>query len=284
MEPQSFQAPAILDLPCGRVVPLHTVIELGRRKESPILYYENGAIRSLPLQDRTNVRTRIGSLPAELLTFYPTGELKRVFPSAGKITGFWSEEQEYGEAPLCEICIGDAQLQVKIINAQFYRSGALKSLTLWPAERIALEHDDQFLEIRTGVSFYESGQLRSWEPAAPIPVMTPIGPISAYDTNPLGVSGDLNSVCYAPDGSLESLITMSTRISVMQPSGEEVSYTSTQVQSYCEEADTELRGLLVRFRDGMVILGDGEDECYPISTTPFRITERRFSLRRGCHG
>ena len=110
-------------LPYGDVVPLYQVEPMGRREQTPVRLYKDGSLRSLPLQERTFVHTLAGVFPAEHLTFYPGGELRRLFPSAGKLTGFWSEEMEYAQAPFCEFKVGFHRFKARPISIQFYPGG-----------------------------------------------------------------------------------------------------------------------------------------------------------------
>ncbi|MDR3209611.1 MAG: hypothetical protein LBT36_03175, partial [Oscillospiraceae bacterium] len=77
----------------GELIPYYT--ETARRKlKYSVEFYKSGAVKAVALEDRQELQTPIGEFPAELVTFFETGELKRFFPLDGKISGFWSEEEE----------------------------------------------------------------------------------------------------------------------------------------------------------------------------------------------
>jgi len=50
-------------------------------------FYDNGALRHLPLETPTEVLTPAGPMLAELVTFHKSGEVSRVFPLNGKLSG-----------------------------------------------------------------------------------------------------------------------------------------------------------------------------------------------------
>lgn len=261
--------PTTLRFPFGSLVPLHSVEDHGRRRETPLLFFEDGTIRSLPLQSRTDLYLACGDIPAESITFYQTGEIRRVFPSAGKLSGYWTEEQEGEEAPLCEINIGNGILHAKVINLHLYRSGKVQSITFWPDQRVSLPSCYGGITVRSGVSFYEDGTLKSYEPVEAIAVETPLGEVMAYDNQPLGITADVNSLQFSPTGEVVAVTTVNTRVRVFPCDDMPEEFGPKRVQSFCEEADTEVKALRIRFHDGDVIFGDAEEKRYPLATTQF---------------
>lgn len=280
-----LNAPNLLHLPFASVVPLHHIEDHGRRRETPILFYPNGGLRSLPLQASTLIPTSCGILPAEALTFYSTGEIRKVFPTAGKLSGYWTEEQEQEHAPLCQLRIASELVSAKVINVHFYKSGALQSVTLWPKERISLRAAHSTVQVRTGVSFYANGSLKSYEPAEPVLVNTPIGDIMAYDNQPLGVSADVNSLQFAPTGEVVGVTTVSSRVQVFPSDRMPEELGPYRVQSFCEEADTEVRALRLRFEDGWVLFFGEHEEHYPLADTQFAtFHSKQVPLASCCSG
>jgi len=274
--------PNAIKLPHGIATPLHSVQDSGRRRETPLLFHPNGKLKSLPLQDRVPIKTAMGTFPAELLTFHDSGELRKIFPSAGKLTGFWTEEHEYGEAPVCEFTVGDTQIFAKIISIQFYPSGAVQAVTLWPEERLQIQVPWGKATIRTGISFYEDGALQSFEPASPTPVPSEIGTLMAYDSHPIGVSADKNSLYFAPDGQILSLLTMTSKIQVRTEVGEILNYSPQTIASFCEEADTELRPLRISFTSTTVLFGSDPKDEFPLLTSEFSINNSAVVLGAAC--
>ena len=259
-------------LPYGEVVPLYQVDSMGRREQTPVRLYKDGTLRSLPLQERTLVHTPAGIFPAEHLTFYPGGELRRLFPSAGKLSGFWSEEMEYAQAPLCEFKVGSCRCKARPISIQFYPGGAIQSVTLWPEERVVLCTPQGEIEARTGLSLFPDGRLQSLEPAAPVEVQTPIGPMLAYDNDPLGLVADRNSLAWNQLGSIASLKTLGSAVKVFPIDSEPVLFTPTRLSGYCGEAGAAWKPLVLSFAEEHVVFeSDGNVVSYAQASTFFEI-------------
>lgn len=180
----------------GALTPLYSVEDHGRKKLTPVKYHKNGMVKSVPLQMPQLIETPIGPIWAELITFYPDGSLKRVFPLNGKLSGYWTEENEYELAEPLTIPSAVGVLRVKPINMQFYRTGELQSLTLWPQERAEISTVYGKWIVRTGISFHPDGSLASCEPESPVSVDTPIGELTAYDPDPNGICGETNSLSF----------------------------------------------------------------------------------------
>ena len=102
-------------------------------------FYENGNIASMVLQDSLSVNTRLGSVPAEMITFYESGTVKRIFPVFGSISAFWTEEDEYNISPELQINLPFDVFKGKVINITLYETGELKSIILWPKDTILIK-------------------------------------------------------------------------------------------------------------------------------------------------
>ncbi len=241
----------------GELIPAYT--ETPRRKYKPsVEFHRNGMIRAVALEEQQEVETPIGELPAELVTFYPTGELKRVFPLDGKLSGFWSEEEETELNIPLRFDLGFAAFTAKLSGICFYRDGNIRSITLAPGETVTVSTGCGEIRIRHGFSLYPDGSLESCEPSEPTEIPTPIGPILACDSNAEGIQADSNSLRFAPDGSLAALITESHRIAVQKPDNSFTWYAPTQI-SPSEEEDDILYGLKIRFEAGKICFGDSEE-------------------------
>lgn len=201
-----------LQTPLGNLVPQYEAEDMGRRSVKPVCFYKDGSLKSLPLQSQTMLETPAGPMPAELVTFYQSGAVKRIFPLDGKLSGFWSWENEFKLAVKSTLATPSGPITAKIIAAQFYESGSLKSITLWPGQSITLNTPLGSFSARIGVAFYENGSVRSFEPLKKIELPTPIGTITAYDNEPNGIHGDINSVQFGEDGSITALSTVDNAI------------------------------------------------------------------------
>lgn len=190
----------------GTLRPRHEA-EYPRRPEiDRVAFHESGEVTRISLT-QTPVETPIGLLPAELLLFHENGNLRRLFPQDGTLDGFWEESQEYALAPVLDIPTPVGTLKARYIAVAFYPDGTLFSLTLWPNEAVHVDTPLGRLAVRTGISFHPGGAVQSVEPKAPTPVETPIGTVTAFDPEPLGVSGDRNSLVFDAEGRLVSVVT-----------------------------------------------------------------------------
>ncbi len=211
---------------CGTLVPKWQ--EDVRKKGIPsISFYPSGQIKSVALEEQTTVVTPMGELPAEFLTFYPSGELRRVFPCNGKLSGYWSEEDEAALCPTLPFSLHCGAFRAKITAIHFYPGGALRSMSFWPNEIVVLRAFQGFLPTRIGFSLYENGAIQSVEPPYPTPISTPIGTISAFDPDALGVHGDTNSLSFYEDGALCSITTADSKIEIITPERQSIFFAPT---------------------------------------------------------
>jgi len=101
----------------------------------------------------------------------------------------------------------------------FYQSGVIRSITLFPGETVPVATKYGEVIARNGFSAYESEKLESLEPSAPVAIQTPIGEITAFDPNALGINADINSLVFDEDGKVISLITTLTKAAVQTADG-----------------------------------------------------------------
>ncbi len=208
----------------GELVPAYT--ETNRRKNKPSVEFErDGMVTSVALEKQQEIKTPIGELPAELVKFYPTGELHRVFILDGQISGFWTEEDERKLNIPLSFDLGFSKFQAMINGLCFYKNGEIKSITLFPGERISVESPVGRVETKVGLSLYESGSLKSVEPAEPVIVKTPIGSIAAYDPDQIGLNADINSLSFTEDDLVHSLVTCDNAVFVQTEEGVLEKYT-----------------------------------------------------------
>jgi hypothetical protein len=177
----------------GELIPAYT--ETVRRKRKPSLeFYKNGLTRSVCLEEQQEIVTPIGEFPAEFLTFYETGELKRFFPLDGQMSGFWSLEEERELNFPLTFDLGWGEFTTLLGGICLYPSGAIRSVTLFPGETLRLPSPAGELLTGVGFSLHESGALASAEPASPLPVVTPVGNLEAFDPTAAGVNADRSSL------------------------------------------------------------------------------------------
>jgi hypothetical protein len=200
--------------PLGTLIPNHGASTLRNREGLSLEFFRNGQIKSIDLEEATEVATSLGMISAERLSFYESGRLHRLFPLNGRISGYWTENDEYALSTPISFDLPVGSFTARVISLCFYESGALKSLTLWPQEIIEIKSPDGLVKARFGFSLFEDGTLKSFEPAQPEPIDTPVGIILAYDCHAHGINCDQNSVTYGQDGTISSLLTSNSGLMV----------------------------------------------------------------------
>ena len=192
----------------------------GRKKYIPgLTFYKSGSIKTISLNKSEVVETKEGTFQVEKLSFYEEGGIKRLFLLDGKLSAYWTEDDEYNLAKYYDFKFDFGEFKAKIISIQLYLSQKIKSITLWPKEIINIETDVGKIQVRIGLGLYESGRLRSCEPYKPTKVSTPIGIIQAYDANAIGIHGETNSLNFYEDGTIKSLKTTTNFIEVYNIDG-----------------------------------------------------------------
>lgn len=243
-----------------------------RRKDLPsVKFYKNGNIKNISVYEATNIVTRIGEFEVEKLTLYEDGSIKRLFLLDGKLSGYWSEEDEYNLAKTYEFSFEFACFKAKIMSLQFYKSGHLKSLTLWPKEIVQVKVQEENIKARTGISLYESGKIKSFEPDEETTIKTLIGDIEAYDKNAIGIHGETNSLNFYENGEVKSLITSTNIIEVLNKSGEKKIHSPKEVMLYANSEMKDTITVLVEFYEGHIMI----DKKYK-----YNLEENEFTIRR----
>lgn len=242
--------------PYGDLVPQYESEDMGRRPMKPFYFYKSGAIKSVPLQSQTILSTPVGKVPAELVTFHESGSIKRIFPLDGRLSGYWTSKNEYELAETVTIDSPLGELTAKFIGLQFYESGALKSVTLWPGEFLTVETPAGSIRVRTGIAFHEDGSLRSVEPAGVVRVETSVGMVTAYDNDPQGIHGDLNSLQFNRDGSLLAFKTSADEFVVIDQQGDGHRFTPALKDNPCGSEKKVVVPLKVRLSEGRIFFED----------------------------
>ena len=145
----------------------------------------------------------------------------------------------------------------------------MKSLTLWPKDRVKLNIGDCNIVSRIGFSLYESGKIKSFEPFRITAIKTPIGDIDAYDINAIGIHGDTNSLKFYEDGSIKSLITSTNTITIKTSSGDDIFHSPKKIRLYSNSEVMDTITLKLEFKENIVII-DGQYE-YNINKNKFEI-------------
>jgi hypothetical protein len=246
----------------GELVPVYT--ETHRRKTKyAVEFYKNGMVKAVALNELQEIETPIGEFPAELVTFYETGELKRFFPLDGKISGMWSEEEEKALAIPLSFDLPFAAFTAIVSVVAFYREGDIKSLTLFPGETVHVATRYGEIPTRHGFSLYESGQLQSLEPAVSYILDTPIGRLAAFDPNAVGVNADANSLAFDEAGAVLALVTAHNRVAAQTLDGRLLLFGPREVINPLDDETMITEGLGIIFDYGVetVTFTSSGEEC-----------------------
>ncbi|HEX9025032.1 MAG TPA: hypothetical protein VF839_01070 [Clostridium sp.] len=258
-----------LDILGYKLIPSYEFPDV-RRKEFPsVKVYKNGNIRSILLNESASITTKIGVFDVEKITFYEDGHFNRLFLLDGKLSGYWSEDDEYNLAKIYKFNFEFACFEAKAISLHFYKTEELKSITLWPKERVKLNLGEYNIIGRIGFSLYKSGKLKSCEPFRVETISTPIGNIEAYDINAIGIHGDKNSLAFYENGKIKSLITSTNTITVQKLEGDTIIHSPRKVRIYSNSEVMDTVTLAIEFKEGKVII-DNKYE-YDIQGNKFEI-------------
>lgn len=242
-----------------------------RKYTKSISFYKSGSLKSIALQEQTPIKTSAGIFPAELITFYENGSIKRIFPLNGKISGFWTEENEYELAQEFDFDFQFASFKKKIIGIQFYDCGAVKGLTFWPRDSVLVRTLTKEVSIISGFTVYPNGNLKSIEPKKPTLIDTPIGKIIAYNPNPIGIHSDNNSLEFFPDGTVKSLLSATANISVLHSKEAAAVYQPLLKPNLFDNSKMDIIPLKIDFSDAGVRFGSLNDNFYEIENYHFEI-------------
>jgi hypothetical protein len=254
-----------METPVGIIIPQYSVDDYGRKALRPFTFYDNGNIKKAPLQEAVDIETKYGKIPAELVMFHDDESLKKIFPLNGKLSGYWGEKDEYALAKDLELKLPCGTIKAKIINLVFYKSGNIKSITLWPQETVEAQTPLGAMRIHVGISFYEDGSVKSVEPAEPHTVETKIGPISAYDNDPEGIMGDINSLQFNNQGEITALSTTENAIILRNAAGGQIKYSPSEKESLCSENVSVTIPLQIEFTRETIRFNHSASEEYNLS-------------------
>ncbi|MDR2357924.1 MAG: hypothetical protein LBD92_07595 [Oscillospiraceae bacterium] len=252
----NFNARNILRTRSGEFVPFYE--QTARRKNKlAVECHKNGALKAAALNEPGEVPTPVGALPAELVTFYDTGELSRVFPRDGAISGYWTEEDERRLYTPLSFDFGFTRFTALVSCVAFYRSGAVRSVTLFPGELIRVTSPVGDVAVSGGFSLYEDGALASCEPSYPVKIPTPIGVLTAHDPRAAVVSADSCSLRFNRSGAVSSLRTARDAVAARLPDGRVCLRAPAEAPHPSDGDQTVTAAMTVAFGGGVVTI-DGE--------------------------
>lgn len=266
----------------GELVPAYT--ETDRRKNKPsIEFHKSGMIKAVMLEEQSEIETPIGALPAEYVTFYPTGEIHRVFVADGQISGFWSEEDERAYNIPLSFEFDFAEFSARLNGICFYKNGNIKSITLYPGECITLRTKAGSFNTKIGFSLFESGELKSAEPDEAILINTSIGRFSAFDPNANGINADSNSLEFDESGRIISFSTVSNKVAVQTEQSEFFMLAPEQRQHplYDDMKITVAMKIGFDFENDAVTITNDEEHTFSMATCGFTVQSIKSEVM-GC--
>ncbi len=274
--------------PYGKLIPQYQNEGVRNKYINSLSFYESGSLKKIALQEQSLIVTDAGSMKAELITFYENGKIKRLFPLNGKITGYWTEDNEYELAEPMEFSYSFGKLNKRVIGIQFYETGEMKSITFWPKELVKLITPAGTLTGHFGIALYPDGSLKSCEPAYPVLVDTAIGKLTAFDVGAIGINGDSNSLNFYENGSIKSIISSTDRIKVSGANKEILEFEPGLRPSLLDEEGLDILPLKVEFYDGKVRINtndrinENDRNVFGMQECSFSVTNNPLSIFNKC--
>lgn len=257
---------------CGQLIPRYTEGTARQKFTGSLTFYESGQLKRVSLENQTMIETPMGQFPAEALSFYKSGALCRFFPLNGKLSGYWTEQDESALLNPIEIQLSTGTFTSKIIGCSFYEGGSLRSVTLWPDQTIEIKAWKRTFPVRIGFSLYENGEVKSLEPGVPVSVETPIGEMIVFDDSALGIHADTNSLCFDAQGNIIALATSSYVIRATASGKESQMITPLKVPHPLQDDQFITLPLKVAFKENLVSFFSGTSERqFSLSDTKFEL-------------
>jgi len=269
----------------GVIIPQYSPAEFGERQKRDrrsLTFFESGAIKTVSLEQAMPLNTPLGVFKAEAVTFFEDGTLNRFFPLNGQIDGYWSEKNEGDLAEVLDFDLPVGKFSAKILCVNFYPSGALKSLTLWPGQKITINTPVGPMLIRTGFALYENGAVKSVEPAMPVSLHTPVGFVKAFDSEMLGMNADINSVQFTPEGVLSSLKTIHSGVKVINEQMEETVIEPVETESLIEMTQMRTVPMQFDFADDKITVIADQIYLFETDEYSFASFDRKLVIREAC--
>ncbi len=270
----------------GKLVPKYSVSHARTKQRNAVEFYPSGALKSVYLEDSTMVMTSLGKMEAEMVTFYESGEVLRVFPRYGQISGYWSEEEERALLLPVDLSWCGISGLFRVSCFCFYKSGRIKSMTFYPGEEPVIWRQGEKLPVRIGLAFYESGEIKSLEPALECRIQTPIGEFTAYDSLAYGIHGDANSLELNENGSVQKLRTVMDKIMVYGKADLTVTLRPQLRPSQMDPDQWEVVPLQVEFTtDEVLITVSGKSTVrYSYEANSFEVLQDKAAAGFSCSG
>lgn len=181
-------------------------MDFRRKERQRVCFYKSGNIKSVYLNSQTDIESSIGNVACELITFYESGKLKRLFPRYGAISAYWSEKDEARITKEITIPVGGNEYVCRPQCIHFYESGNVKSITIYDCETMDVATRYGIIKTNVGVSFYEDGSLESLEPVIKTSIEIDGKMLKPFDFFANHMHADYNSLRFDKEGFIISYI------------------------------------------------------------------------------
>lgn len=263
----------------GDLIPQYDYVDVRRKYIKSVSFFPNGTLEHISLNEETPIETSIGIINAELITFYMNGNINRIFPLNGQLSAYWTEEQEYELSKEQNLSFPFGNFPLRTTGLYFYENGSFKGFSLWPEERIDIDTPLGKQTIRLGITLYESGNIKAFEPSSPLSISTPIGDILAYDANNYTFFKEMKSVNLFEDGNLKSLLTSKNKVKVID-SHKNVHNFEPRYYDDLGNGDYYIYPLKISFSDDSVSFDDSNK--FSLSECTFIIEELKLDFTIKC--
>lgn len=262
----------------GSLIPQYDFKEVRRLTNPSVTFTKSQKLKSISLNSLTPIETSVGTLNVEYLTFYENGNIETLYPLNGQLSPYWQENQEYELAQSTEISLPFGKIKAKIKVLYFYQTGELKGITMWPGERIEIPTPLGNQPARLGAGFFEDGTVKSFEPAEPLSLNTPIGEVIAFDANNYSYFRESKAVTFTKDGQLEAIFTSNNIISVTDSDGELTDFAPTCYEDEYSESNIYVYPMQIDFEEGNITFN--RVDKFKLSETKFAIHEMLIEMEK----
>lgn len=233
----------------GNLIPKYKADDVRTKYRSALELYSEGSLRSIYLQNRIEVKTAVGKLNAEFITFYESGAIKRVFPLYGQLSGYWTQNDEYelSEEANLKLFSDGKETMVRPLCLYFYPEGQLHSITVWPQSPMMVETAYGRVRTRIGVEFSADGKILSIEPEIGTKIITGFGKMYPYDSGAIGINADYNSLRFDKNGQLTECRTIHSKVTVRDASGGYTELRPESIKSTIKEETVILTPMTLQF-------------------------------------
>lgn len=256
-------------------IPKYGTEDFRTRYRDAVTFYKTGELKSVYLEKQQEINSPIGKMKAELVTFYKSGSILRIFPVYGQISGYWSEREESKLLQTYIIETGTQRIEAKISGISFYETGAVKSITLFPGEVVTVNTPAGTIRARYGISFFENGTIESVEPDKQVSITYDTCKFSPYDNHPIGIHGDKNSLGFYEDGALRTLKTTITSV-IFSNENEEILIKPESRISQTDIDQMEIVPITLEFYDKVIRVTDSDGFVHDFGMEQYRMETKQI--------